>query len=151
MRGTKVVHLVLERRAYFTGYRGVCVKDLLPFSNRRRGVKQFRCRSIPNSAWLPFPSPRLATLRTRRSRLSLSGGHHSPIQGPEGLTVALRLTGLTNLLYEVASASETYPACGLSTPKVSLWSLPPNSVVNAYDLLCSNALEYFDHTREFSV
>src|SRR5438034_8734506 len=75
-------------------------------------------------------------LRTKRSRRLLFGGHHSPIQGPCGLTVALRRTGLTNLLYEVALPQQTYPACGLSTPvPQGNWSLPHEKHSNSYHLL----------------
>src|SRR5438094_10344909 len=75
-------------------------------------------------------------LRTKRSRRLLFGGHHSPIQGPCGLTVALRRTGLTNLLYEVALPQQTYPACCLSTPvPQGNWSLPHEKHSNSYHLL----------------
>jgi hypothetical protein len=47
----------------------------------------------------------------------LCGDHHSPIQGPRGLTVTLRVAGLTNLLDEVI-ASPVYAACNLPAPQL---------------------------------
>src|ERR1041384_3422850 len=102
-------------------------------------VNWLRCRSIPMCLVVCIL---LLSSSTAGGVDGLCGGHHSPIQGPACRPYGgAPVTGLTNLLYEVAMPQQHDPACDLSTPRKPLFSeLIPPEPTHSYHLLSYAAL-----------